>query len=174
MIIDLTGIHDGTSPARLLDTVEGRSKQAFKTWLVERPDAWRDQVEVVAMDGFTGFKTATAGLLADNQIDRLTALFATEQHVEVEATWGLYQRVIAAYHEEDRRRGRELMVQLIDSSSTGVPKALTEVITLGRTLKSAPPTCWPTSTDPAPATARPRPSTADSNTSAAAHSGSGT
>ncbi len=76
-----------------------------------------------------------AGLLTGNQIDRLTALFATEEHVEVEATWGIYQRMIAAYREEDRRRGRELMVPLIDSISTGVPKALTEVITLGRTLK---------------------------------------
>ena len=59
VIIDLTGIRDRTGPARLLDMVEGRSKQAFKTWLADRPTAWRDQVEVVAMDGFTGFKTAT-------------------------------------------------------------------------------------------------------------------
>ena len=59
VIIDLTPIRDGTGPARLLDMVEGRSKQAFKTWLAERPQAWRDAVEVVAMDGFTGFKTAT-------------------------------------------------------------------------------------------------------------------
>ena len=40
--------------------VEGRSKQAFKQWLAARPQAWRDRVEVVAMDGFTGFKTAAA------------------------------------------------------------------------------------------------------------------
>jgi transposase len=60
VIIDLTGIRAGTGPARLLDMVEGRSKQAFKTWLGERRQAWRDAVEVVAMDGFTGFKTATA------------------------------------------------------------------------------------------------------------------
>ncbi len=60
MIIDLTGIRDGTGPARLLDMVEGRSKQAFKTWLADRPQAWRDAVQVVAMDGFTGFKTAAA------------------------------------------------------------------------------------------------------------------
>ena len=60
VIIDLTGIRDGTGPARLLDMVEGRSKQAFKTWLAERPEAWRKAVEVVAMDGFTGFKTAAA------------------------------------------------------------------------------------------------------------------
>jgi transposase len=59
VIIDLTGIRDGTGPARLLDMVEGRSKAAFKTWLADRPQAWRDAVEVVAMDGFTGFKTAT-------------------------------------------------------------------------------------------------------------------
>jgi transposase len=45
--------------------VEGRSKQAFKTWLAERDRAWRDQVEVVAMDGFTGFKTATTEELPD-------------------------------------------------------------------------------------------------------------
>ena len=65
VIIDLTGIRDGTGPARLLDMVEGRSKQAFKTWLADRPEAWRDGVEVVAMDGFTGFKTATAEELPD-------------------------------------------------------------------------------------------------------------
>jgi len=64
-IIDLTPIRDGTGSSRLLDMVEGRSKQAFKTWLAERPQAWRDQVEVVAMDGFTGFKTATTEELPD-------------------------------------------------------------------------------------------------------------
>ncbi len=65
VIIDLTPIRDGTGPARLLDMVEGRSKQAFKTWLAERSQAWRKQVEVVAMDGFTGFKTATTEELPD-------------------------------------------------------------------------------------------------------------
>jgi transposase len=170
--------------------VEGRSKQAFKTWLADRDDAWRDSVEVVAMDGFTGFKTATveelpdavavmdpfhvvrlagdaldrcrrrvqlaihghrgfkddplyksrrtlhtgADLLTDKQAQRLTTLFADDAHAEVEATWGIYQRMIAAYRHEDRRRGREQMVKLIGSVSTGVPKALTEIITLGRTL----------------------------------------
>ena len=65
VIIDLTPIRDGTGPARLLDMVEGRSKQAFKTWLADRDQAWRDGVEVVAMDGFTGFKTATTEELPD-------------------------------------------------------------------------------------------------------------
>jgi transposase len=191
VIIDLTGIRDGTGPARLLDMVEGRSKQVFKTWLTERAESWRDAVEVVAMDGFTGFKTAAAeelpdavavmdpfhvvrlagdaldecrrrvqqaihghrgrkddplysarrtlhtgaGLLTQRQTDRLHALFTADEHVEVEATWGIYQRMIAAYREPDRSRGRELMQQLIDSVSHGVPTALVEVVTLGRTLK---------------------------------------
>ena len=33
VIIDLTPVRDGIGPARLLDMVEGRSKQVFKTWL---------------------------------------------------------------------------------------------------------------------------------------------
>jgi len=65
VIIDLTPIRVGSGPARLLDVVEGRSKQAFKQWLAARPQAWRDRVEVVAMDGFTGFKTATSEELPD-------------------------------------------------------------------------------------------------------------
>ena len=190
VIIDLTPVRDGTGPARLLDMVEGRSKQAFKTWLADRPDAWRDAVEVVAMDGFTGFKTAAAeevpdavavmdpfhvvrlagdaldrcrrrvqlqvhghrgfkddplyksrrtlatgaDLLTDKQVDRLKTLFADDAHVEVEATWGIYQRMIAAYRHEDRRRGHEQMNKLITDLSAGVPTQLTELITLGRTL----------------------------------------
>ena len=191
VIIDLTPIRAGAGPARLLDMVAGRSKQAFKQWLSAPPESWRQGVEVVAMDGFTGFKTATteelpdatcvmdpfhvvrlAGdaldecrrrvqqdtrghrgrtgdplyaarrtlhtgtdLLTDTQQQRLESLFAGDEHARVEATWGIYQRMIAAYREPDRARARELMRQLIDSVSSGVPGALTEVITLGRTLK---------------------------------------
>ena len=191
VIIDLTPVRDGAGPARLLDMVEGRSKAAFKTWLADRDDAFRDAVEVVAMDGFTGFKTAAAeeipdavtvmdpfhvvrlagdaldrcrrrvqlaihghrgfrddplyksrrtlhtgaDLLTDKQSDRLRALFVDDAHVEVEATWGVYQRMIAAYRHEDRQRGRELMEKLITDLSAGVPKVLTELTTLGRTLK---------------------------------------
>lgn len=191
VIIDLTPIREGTGPARLLDMVEGRSKQAFKQWLSEREESWRDGIEVVAMDGFTGFKTAAAeelpdavavmdpfhvarlagealdecrrrvqqavhghrgrkgdplysarrtlhtgaDLLTDKQKDRLTALFASDAHVEVEATWGIYQRMIAAYREPDRAKGRALMVKLIESVSHGVPAVLVEVSKLGRTLK---------------------------------------
>jgi transposase len=191
VIIDLTPVRDDTGPARLLDMVEGRSKQVFKTWLAERPQAWRDQIEVVAMDGFTGFKTAAAeelpgarvvmdpfhvvrlagdaldecrrrvqqiihgrrgrkgdplyharrtlhtgaDLLTDKQANRLRELFASEQHVAVEATWGIYQRMVAAYREPDRTKGHELMRALIDSISHDVPAGLSEITKLGRTLK---------------------------------------
>lgn len=166
--------------------VEGRSKQAFKTWLTERPDAWRDGVEVVAMDGITGFKTAAdeevpdavavmdpfhvvrlagdaldqcrrrvqlaihghrgfkhdplyqsrrtlhtgSGLLTVRQIDRLNRLFADDGHVEVEATWGIYQRMIEAYRAEDRAHGRELMAKLIADLSAFDTPVLTSAMSL--------------------------------------------
>lgn len=46
VIIDLTPVRDGTGPARLLDMVEGRSKKAFADWLAQRPQDWRDGVDV--------------------------------------------------------------------------------------------------------------------------------
>ena len=54
VIIDLTPIRCGSGPARLLDMIEGRSKQAFKQWLARRPRAWRSGVEVVAMTASPG------------------------------------------------------------------------------------------------------------------------
>lgn len=44
-------------------------------------------------------------LLTEKHKDRLTALFVTDAHVEVEATWEIYQRMIAAYREPDRTKG---------------------------------------------------------------------
>ena len=191
VIIDLTPVRDGTGPARLLDIVEGRSKQVFKQWLADRPASWRAGLEEVAMDGFSGFKTATAeelpdavavmdpfhvvrlagdaldecrrrvqqetrghrgrkgdplysarrtlhtgaALLTDKQTQRIEALFDGEEHVAVEATWGVYQEMITAYREHDRARGKQVMCRLIDSLSHGVPTALGELRKLGRTLQ---------------------------------------
>ena len=191
VIIDLTPTRRKTGPARLLDMVEGRSKAVFKQWLAERPKAWRDRIEVVAMDGFTGFKTAAseelpdavpvmdpfhvvrlagdgldrcrqrvqqatlghrgragdplygvrralhtgAAFLTEKQKARLEAVFAVDEHVEVEATWGIYQRIVAAYREPDKTRGKLMMQAVIESVASGVPAALTEIRRLGRTLK---------------------------------------
>ncbi len=191
VIIDLTPARENTGPARLLDMVEGRSKAVFKQWLAGRPQAWRDGIEVVAMDGFSGFKTAAAeelpdavpvmdpfhvvrlagdaldrcrqrvqqdtlghrgragdplykarrtlhtgaSLLTEKQHARLEAVFAIEEHVEVEATWGIYQRIVAAYREPDKKKAKQLMRDLIDAVTAGVPAALVEIRRLGRTLK---------------------------------------
>jgi transposase len=173
VIIDLTPVRDGTGPARLLDMVEGRSKQVFKTWLDQQSAEFRDGIEVVAMDGFTGFKTAAAEvvpdavavmdpfhvvalagealdrcrqrvqqdtcghrgrtgdplygirrvlrtgaeLLTDKQRTRLQAVFADERHVEVEATWGIYQRVVAAYRNPDRVAAKTELKKIIATIS---------------------------------------------------------
>jgi transposase len=58
VIIDLTPVLEGTGCARLLDMVPGRSAAALTSWLCAQTTQFRDQVEVVAMDGFGGYKTA--------------------------------------------------------------------------------------------------------------------
>lgn len=190
VIIDLTPTRDNTGPARLLDMAPGRSKQVFKTWLDAQSPEFRAGVEIVAMDGFTGYKTATAeaipdaitvmdpfhvvalagdklnqtrqrlqreltggrglkndplykarrllrtgaDLLTDRQNTRLDALFAVEDHAEVEVTWSAYQHIIAAYRDKDRNAGRRALAKVIDGIKAGVPTGLEELAQLGRTL----------------------------------------
>jgi hypothetical protein len=67
-------------------------------------------------------------LLTDTQTDRLRAVFAADEHAEVHATWGVYQRMIAAYRKPDRVKGKDLMRTLIESVRHGVPAALREII----------------------------------------------
>jgi len=69
VIIDLTPVLEGTGRARLLDLVAGRSAAALSNWLSERSQTFRDQVQVVAMDGFGGYKTA-----ASDQLPEATAV----------------------------------------------------------------------------------------------------
>ena len=80
-----------------------------------------------------------ADLLTDRQHQRIEALFADDAHVQVEVTWGVYQATIAAYREPDRARGQAMMAKLIETLSHGVPAALSDVTTLGRTLKKRAP-----------------------------------
>lgn len=65
VIIDLTPVRDKAGPSRLLAMVPGRSKAVFKTWLERQRLSFRTGVEIVAMDGFTGFKTAAAEAIPD-------------------------------------------------------------------------------------------------------------
>jgi transposase len=65
VITDLTDVVAGHGPARLLDVVPGRSAAAMTGWLAARDQAFRDQVEIVAMDGFGGYKNAAVEALPD-------------------------------------------------------------------------------------------------------------
>lgn len=65
VIVDLTPVLEGTGPARLLDLVAGRSAAALTSWLSAQTPAFRDQVEVVAMDGFGGYKNAATDQLPE-------------------------------------------------------------------------------------------------------------
>jgi len=192
VILDVTPVRERRGPSRLLDMVPGRSKQVFKTWLASRPDTWRERIEIVAMDGFTGFKSAAAEelpgaravmdpfhvvhlagnaldecrrriqqelhhrrgratdplykarrmlhtrscLLTPRQQHQLADLFASDCHVALEVTWSAYQNIIDAYRDPNKIRGKALMEAEINTlTSTRVPRGLTELVTLGRTLK---------------------------------------
>lgn len=145
VIIDLTPIRDGTGPVRLLDMVEGRSKQVFKAWLGERDTSWRDGIEVVAMDGFTGFKTATneelpdaAAVMDPFHVVRLAgdALDQCRRRVQ-QATCGHRGRTGNPLYAARRtlHTGLDLLTDKQRQRLTALFAALREVITLGRTLK---------------------------------------
>ena len=190
VIIDLTPVRNGTGAARLLDMIPGRSKQVFKTWLDAQTTDFRDGIAVVAMDGFTGFKTATAeelpqatavmdpfhvvalagdaldrcrqrvqqdtlghrgrsgdplygtrrtlrtgaDLLTEKQHQRLQKVFTVDEHVEVEATWRIYQKIVAAYRNPSKSEGKKQLQAVIDSLRRAVPRRLHELISLGRTF----------------------------------------
>jgi transposase len=83
-------------------------------------------------------------------------LFVGDDHVQLEATYGVYQQMVAAYRERDRAKGRARMEAFIVSVSTGVPGVLREVITLGRRLKKQSADVLAYSTGPARRTAPPK------------------
>ena len=172
--------------------VPGRSKQVFKTWLASRPDTWRERIEIVAMDGFTGFKSAAAEELpgaravmdpfhvvhlAGNALDECRRRIQQELHhrrgratdpstrpagcytpdpacsphasstrsstcspaitTSPSKSHGASTRTSpGAYRDPNKIRGKALMQAEINTlTSTRVPRGLTELITLGRTLK---------------------------------------
>ncbi len=190
LIIDLTPVRDHRGPARLLDLVPGRSATALASWLVAQPADFAQAVQVIAMDGFAGYKTAATEVLPDavtvmdpfhvvalagtkldlirqriqqqtlgrrghtgdplygirriartrlqllstRQYTRLNSVFDAEEHLAVKVAWLIYQKIIAAYADPNRRRGKQAMTKLIDSIRRGVPTGLEEIAQLGRTL----------------------------------------
>ncbi len=190
LIIDLTPVHAQAGPARLLDLVPGRSATALADWLAAQPADFSRAVEVIAMDGFAGYKTAATAVIPDavtvmdpfhvvalagakldmcrqriqqqtlgrrghtgdplyrirrigrtrlqllstRQYNRLSSVLDTDEHVAVKVAWLIYQKIIAAYADPNRRRGKKTMTTLISSIRRGVPAGLEEIAQLGRTL----------------------------------------
>ena len=75
-----------------------------------------------------------AGLLTDAHTERLETLFADDRHAAVQASWGVYQRLIQAYRTEEAGLGKYLMQRLIDSLKQAVPEGPEEIHTLAKTL----------------------------------------
>ena len=123
----------------------------------------------------TGCLRTRSCLLTPRQQHQILVLFASDCHVALEVTWSVYQNIIDAYRDPNKVRGKALMQAEINTlTSTRVPRGLSELITLGRTLKRRSRDTLPTSTTPTPAMALLKPSTAALNTYAALPSGSET
>ncbi|EFU60774.1 transposase [Actinomyces sp. oral taxon 180 str. F0310] len=75
-------------------------------------------------------------LLTPRQQHQLLNLFSGEEHIALEVTWSAYQNIIDAHRAPDTSAGKSLMQAEIDRhSDADVPRSLTELMTLGRTLK---------------------------------------
>ena len=75
-------------------------------------------------------------LLTASQQYQILDLFSGDEHVALEVTWSAYQNIIDAYRTPDTAAGKAMMeAEIITLTSTRVPRGLTELTTLGRTLK---------------------------------------
>jgi len=62
-------------------------------------------------------------LLTSKQQTRLEQVFAAEEHVQVEITWGIYQDMVAAYRNPDRPAGRTALNALIGKTAPACPRS---------------------------------------------------
>ncbi|GGF47987.1 hypothetical protein GCM10010922_24830 [Microbacterium sorbitolivorans] len=75
------------------------------------------------------------GLLTQHQLAKLEDVFEHHpDHLAVEVTWDIYQRAVAAYRHKDPARGKKILEAVIAGLTSGVPKDLPELISLGRTI----------------------------------------
>ena len=82
--------------------------------------AFRNRVEIVAMDGFAGYKTA-----AVEAIDAVTTVMDPFHVVAL----------VEAYQADQPAEGKKTMARLITSIHSGVPAGLEELRSLGQTMK---------------------------------------
>ncbi|GAB3649225.1 ISL3-like element IS31831 family transposase [Corynebacterium nasicanis] len=101
ILVDLTPLVDGRGSARLLDIRPGRSADVLRTWLTERDPGFREQVQVVTMDGFTGYASAVDQVLP--QATKVMDPFHVV-HLAADKLTGCRQRL---QRETTGRRGRK-------------------------------------------------------------------
>ena len=101
ILVDLTPLVDGRGPARLLDMRPGRSADVLSGWLKERDPSFREQIQVVTMDGFTGYATAVEEQLP--QADKVMDPFHVV-HLAADKLTSCRQRL---QRETTGRRGRK-------------------------------------------------------------------
>lgn len=78
----------------------------------------------------------TASLRTDRQKKRADELLGDPANKPLALAHGAYQKIIACYAQEDRRKGRGMMAELIESLAVrGSAPGCPELVTLGRTLK---------------------------------------
>ncbi len=126
---DAVAVMDPFHVVRLADHALDQCRRRVQQDLFGRRGMKNDPLYTARRTLHTG-----ADLLTDRQRVRLDAVFASEEHVEVEATWGIYQRIVAAYREADKTKAKQMMQLVIEAITTAVPAALVEIRTLGRTM----------------------------------------
>lgn len=192
VIVDMTPSPGNQhTPARLLDVIEGRSNTVLSAWINTQPAWFRSCIEIVTMDGFTGYATWAKQQFpqADRVMDpfhvvrlagdkvtgcrqrlqqetcgrrgrkddplyknrktlltskkwvtgtgwqRLDELFDCDQsYQQLYETWVVYQDIIDCYAERDKRRGRRMMVRVINRLAGLTGTGIVELEQLGRTL----------------------------------------
>jgi Transposase len=91
VIIDLTAVRRGTGPARLLDMVEGRSKQAFKSWRqpADRPPWVRVVVQIACgqVGADTDWPSIRASFESFLRTSAIAELLADLTHVGQDEVW---------------------------------------------------------------------------------------
>lgn len=78
----------------------------------------------------------TAVLRTDRQKQRVDRLLEDETNRDLKLAEGVYQKIIDCYRQNDRRKGKNMMKELIESMAVkGSAPNCPELLTLGRTLK---------------------------------------
>ncbi|WP_424141095.1 transposase [Schaalia georgiae] len=90
-----------------------------------------------------------SSLLTPRQQHQVLDLFASDEHVAVEVTWSVYQNIIDAYSQSDRRAGKALMqTEITTLTSSRVPTPSPRSSGWEERSNAEPATSWPTSSPP--------------------------